>query len=190
MPLEDGTRALLLRAARDAIRRGFPGDEPAPMATSGGSDPVLRQVRASFVTLKRHQHLRGCIGSLEARRGLLDDVIHNAEAAAFRDPRFRPMTRDELPEVEIEISVLSPPVPLPVGSRAELLASLEPGHHGLILQEGAHRATFLPAVWESLGEPELFLGELLRKAGLGPDHWSERLRFLTYTTESFSEASN
>lgn len=190
MPLEDATRALLLRAARDAIRHGFPGEEPAPLPPHDKPDPTLSEPRATFVTLTRRHALRGCIGSLEARRGLLADVIHNAAAAAFRDPRFRPLSRDELADLEIEISVLSPPLPLSVSSRAELLASLKPGYHGLILQEGAHRATYLPAVWESLGEPELFLGELLRKAGLGRDHWSERLRFSTYTTESFHEAGN
>jgi uncharacterized protein len=154
---------------------------------AGDHDPVLDELRASFVTLMRNHGLRGCIGSLEARRGLLEDVIHNAAAAAFRDPRFPPLRSAELPELEIEISVLSPSAPLPVDDRADLLRRLEPGRHGLILQEGARRATFLPAVWESLPSPEDFLSQLLLKAGLSRDHWSDRLRFFVYTTESFAE---
>lgn len=185
MPLEADTRALLLRAARGSIRGAFPGEAPATAADS--PDPVLAELRATFVTLKHHEELRGCIGTLEAHRPLLQDVMHNSRAAAFHDPRFPPVRRDELAGIAIEISVLSLPAPLPVRSREELLRRLEPGRHGLVLQEGARRATFLPAVWESLHEPELFLGELLRKAGLERAHWSDRLRFFTYTTESFAE---
>lgn len=187
MPLKDATRQILLHAARESIRRGFPEEEPR--IVPGGHDPILGEPRATFVTLMRRHTLRGCIGSLEARRGLLEDVINNAEAAAFRDPRFPPLHSAELPEVEIEISVLSPPSPLPVRDRAELLQRLEAGRHGLILQEGVRRATFLPAVWESLPRPEDFLAALLHKAGLERDHWSDRLRFFTYTTESFAERS-
>jgi len=185
MPLKDTTRRTLLLAARESIRRGFPEEESS--IVPGGHDPLMSEPRATFVTLTRQHALRGCIGSLEARRALLEDVINNAEAAAFRDPRFPPLSLTELPEVEIEISVLSSPSPLPVRDRDELLRRLEPGRHGLILQEGARRATFLPAVWESLPEPEDFLAALLHKAGLKRDYWSGGLRFHIYTTESFAE---
>lgn len=185
MPLELATRRALLQVARESIQRRLTGNriEPSPET----DDAALAEPRASFVTLKRRHALRGCIGSLEAHRSLLQDVIHNARAAAFHDPRFNPLSLVELPEVEIEISVLSPPVPLPVKSRAELLQKLEPGRHGLILQEGGRRATFLPTVWETLVAPEHFVAELLQKAGLARNHWSDTLDCSTYTTESFAE---
>lgn len=188
MPLEPATRQSLLQVARESIQRRLTGNRIEP--TPATEDAALGEHRASFVTLKRRRALRGCIGTLQAHRTLLQDVIHNARAAAFHDPRFTPLSLVELPEVSIDISVLSPATPLPVRDRAELLARLEPGRHGLILQEGARHATFLPAVWESLSEPEHFLAELLQKAGLPRAHWSETLRFSTYTTESFGEADH
>lgn len=188
MPLEATTRAALLRVARESIRRRFAHDASLPDA--GVDDPVLQEPGATFVTLMRHHALRGCIGSLEAQRPLLQDVAHNAQAAAFHDPRFSPLAPAELAALGIEISVLSRPEPFPMRDRAELLLRLEPGRHGLILQEGSRRATFLPSVWGSLPEAEDFLGQLLHKAGLQPDHWSETLRFSIYTTESFSETED
>ena len=188
MSLEPATQRALLQVARESIQRRLTGNRIEP--TPASEDAALGEHRASFVTLKRGHALRGCIGTLQAHRALLQDVIHNARAAAFHDPRFPPLALVELPEVAIEISVLSPSTPLPVRDRADLLARLEPGRHGLILQEGARHATFLPAVWESLREPERFLAELLQKAGLARDHWSGTLRFFTYTTESFGEAGH
>ncbi|HEV2332495.1 MAG TPA: AmmeMemoRadiSam system protein A [Gammaproteobacteria bacterium] len=185
MPLEATTRAALLRVARESIRRRFTHDDSVPEA--GIRDPALQEQRATFVTLMLQHDLRGCIGTLEARRPLLQDVAHHARAAAFHDPRFSPLAPAELTTVSIEISVLSRPEPFPVQDREELLRRLQPGRHGLILQEGARRATFLPAVWESLSEPEAFLEQLLHKAGLHRDHWSPALRFFVYTTDSFSE---
>jgi len=188
MALEEASRRALLQVARESIQRRLTGNRIEPVAAM--EDAAFDQPRASFVTLKRQGALRGCIGTLEAQRMLLQDVIHNARAAAFHDPRFTPLSLMELPEVAIEISVLSPSAPLPVRDRTELLARLEPGRHGLILQDGANHATFLPAVWDALPEPERFLAELLQKAGLARAHWSETLRFSTYTTESFGEAGN
>lgn len=188
MPLEPATRTALLRVARESIRRRFAQDDSLPKA--GVRDPALQEHRATFVTLMQRHALRGCIGSLEAQRPLLRDVAHNARAAAFHDPRFSPIVPADLAATSIEISVLSRPEPFPVNDRAELLRRLEPARHGLILHEGSQRATFLPAVWGSLPEPEDFLDHLLHKAGLGRDHWSQTLRFFVYTTESFSETSD
>lgn len=188
MPLEATTRAALLRVARESIRRRFAHDDSLP--ETGIQDPALQEQRATFVTLMLRHDLRGCIGTLEARRPLLQDVAHNARAAAFHDPRFSPLVPAELTTVSIEISVLSHPEAFPVRDREELLRRLEPGRHGLILQEGTHRATFLPAVWESLPEAEDFLEQLLHKAGLPRHHWSPELRFFVYTTESFSETQD
>ena len=174
MPLEEATRRLLLAAARESIRRELDGSGTPTVPVS---DPVLEEPRATFVTLKRAGALRGCIGVLEALRPLLLDVTHNAWAAAFRDPRFKPVDAAEVPELVIEISVLSAPLPLVAATREALLHTLVPVQDGLILQEGRHRATFLPAVWETLPQPADFFDQLLHKAGLKPGHWSEDLRF-------------
>jgi len=187
MPLEYPTRAYLLGLARTTIAARLGRATVAD--PRGGGDPALQEKRASFVTLKRQGALRGCIGVLEAVRPLIEDVSHNAQAAAFQDPRFKPLQELELEDLHIEISVLSPPQPLVPGSRDELLRHLSTTRTGLILQEGSRRATFLPAVWESLPDAEDFLGHLMQKAGLSARHWSPTLRLQTYLTESFSESS-
>jgi AmmeMemoRadiSam system protein A len=147
--------------------------------------PRLRKPGACFVTLRRSGRLRGCVGSLDATRSLVEDVAHNAFASAFRDTRFQPLTEaEERAELDLHLSILTPPEPLPCRSEAELLSKLRPGIDGLILRDGSHRATFLPSVWESLVEPKKFLAELKRKAGLREDHWSDGIRFQRYRTES------
>jgi len=145
----------------------------------------LEEPGAVFVTLELNGHLRGCIGSYLARRPLVRDVAENAFAAAFRDPRFPPLSVDELPQLEFHISLLTRPVPLPVNSREELLATLRPGVDGLLLEDPPHRSTFLPQVWESLPDPGEFLDHLLLKGGLPRGYWSPSLRFLRYTVREF-----
>lgn len=132
------------------------------------SHPWLDEPGASFVTLTKHGSLRGCIGTLEAYRPLGRDVAGHAVDAAVRDPRFWPVTADEYPELDIEVSVLSEPEPMPVADRAGLERMLRPGVDGLVLADrgGRHRATFLPQVWDELPEPHDFVAHLLAKAGL------------------------
>lgn len=146
----------------------------------------LAEPGASFVTLRAGGELRGCIGSLTARRALGLDVAANARAAALEDRRFPPLGPHELAQLMIEISLLTPPEALPVRSRSELLAALTPGVDGLVLEDDGHRATFLPAVWEQLPDPEAFVGQLERKAGLGAGSWSSARRFHRYRTESIA----
>lgn len=178
---------MLLILARDSVREGFESGRPLTVDPAQWPE-VLQREGASFVTLKRPDgSLRGCIGTLQARQPLVTDVAEHAHAAAFRDPRFQPLAAHELDEVHLELSILSRPEPLPVASEAELLAALQPGEDGLILEDGAHRGTFLPAVWESLPEPVDFVRELKRKAGLPPDHWSPSMTIRRYRTESFGE---
>ena len=128
----------------------------------------LKPAHATFVTLTQEGSLRGCIGSLQAQRPLGEDVQHNARAAAFSDPRFAPLAREELAHTRIEVSILSAPKRLAFADHADLMRQLRPGEDGLILECGAARATFLPQVWESLRDPERFVAELKRKAGLAP----------------------
>lgn len=185
MALDATARALLLRIARQSIAQRF-GDHP-PVPSGDGAVPALREKRATFVTLKHHGALRGCVGVLEPLRTLLDDVVHNARAAAFHDPRFPPLGPIELPSVHISISVLSTAMPLTVRTRQELLDTLRPGADGLIVREGPLRATFLPSVWETLPQADDFVAGLLQKAGLAAGHWSPTLSFFRYRTESFCE---
>ena len=146
----------------------------------------LRRPGASFVTLRLEEELRGCIGSVEARRGLGDDVTHNARAAAYRDPRFPPVARDEWPRLQVEVSLLSPREPLAAASEAEALAQLRAGVDGIYLEYGGQSATFLPQVWSNLPEPLVFLEELRRKAGLPARFWHPGVRLSRYTVEKFT----
>jgi len=143
----------------------------------------LRETGATFVTLKRDGQLRGCIGSLEARRALLDDLKHNARAAAFLDPRFRPVSLREFDEIKVEVSLLSDSVPIEFRDEADLIGQLVPDVDGLILEHGSHRGTFLPQVWESLPQPRDFLSQLKLKAGLPARFWHPDLRLARYTVE-------
>ena len=134
---------------------------------------ALRAQGASFVTLKTaNKQLRGCIGSPIAHRALGLDVCENAYRAAFKDPRFNPVSADEYPALRLSISVLSPQAPMTIKDEADLLRQLRPGIDGLVIADGGRRALFLPSVWEQLPTPAQFLGHLKRKAGMTEDHWS------------------
>ena len=151
----------LLALARGAI-------EEALGISRGGiaAETWLREPGATFVTLRAGADLRGCIGSLEPHRALGDDVAANAVAAALRDPRFPPVRRYELDALTVEVSLLGPAEAIAFRDRADLAAQLRPGDDGLILECGTRRATFLPQVWDALPDPDDFLDELLRKAGI------------------------
>jgi AmmeMemoRadiSam system protein A len=177
-------REALRRIALDSIQHGL-REGRALEPKLGNLSESLRKPGAVFVTLNRHGQLRGCVGSFEAKRPLALDVAQNAYSAAFMDFRFSPLSQEEFPDVEVHISLLTPLVPLPVESREELLAALRPREDGLLLEDPPHRATFLPQVWDSLPDPEVFLKELLQKAGLPADHWSNTLVFHRYRVEEF-----
>lgn len=179
-------KQLLLRIAKDSIRHGLDHGRPLVVALEG-QPPELLTIRATFVTLRRDGELRGCIGVLEAHQALIVDVAHNAYAAAFADPRFTPVTRTELENLEYHISILSVPTPLSFTSEEDLLGKILPGVDGLILKDGRRRGTFLPSVWETIPTPREFLRELKRKAGLPMDHWSDTLSVKRYTCESVGD---
>jgi AmmeMemoRadiSam system protein A len=178
-------RQQLIGIAIASIQSGLQGNgPPAPGGVTGPGH--LAERLASFVTLKMDGMLRGCIGSLEAHTTLADDVCQNAWAAAFRDPRFRPLQEAEFPALTIQVAVLSEPEVVAFSSEQDLIRKLRPGIDGLIIREKSQRGTFLPSVWESLGKPELFLQQLKLKAGLAVDYWSDTIGVWRYTTESFS----
>ena len=147
----------------------------------------LEQPSATFVTLKQGATLRGCVGSLQRTRALQDDVRANAVAAAFRDPRFPPLDAHELPQVSLEVSLLSVEERIEVASEEELFAQLRPGIDGLIVEYGRHRATLLPQVWQQLHEPRDFLAALKLKAGLPEDFWSPSMIVSRYQTIRWKE---
>jgi len=149
--------------------------------------PWLDAPGAVFVTLTQDGQLRGCIGSLVAHRTLREDVVSNAQAAAFGDPRFPPLRAGEFQGTHIEVSVLSEPEPMPFTSRDDALAQLRPGVDGVILSAGIHRATFLPQVWEELPDKEQFIGHLFRKSGLPANYWGDDVRISRYTVTAFEE---
>ena len=182
----DDERKQLLKLAEAPIRYGLDHQRLLPVTLTDYPE-ALRQPAACFVTLQRHGELRGCIGSIAARHPLVTDVVHNAWAAAFTDPRFPPLTAGELHELELHISVLTSPQPMCFSSESDLISQLKPGVDGLIIEDQGCRGTFLPSVWESLPKPADFLCHLKMKAGLPPNYWSNTLQVSCYQTESFGE---
>lgn len=179
---EKGETLLQLARAEIAGRLGEAGPRSADKAW-------LREPGASFVTLTRAGELRGCIGTLEAHRPLGIDVRENAVAAAFHDPRFMPLSRAELADVRVEVSLLSPTQPIEVPDEIAARAALRPHVDGVVLEYGPHRGTFLPQVWEQLPEPAEFLAQLKRKAGLPMDFWAEGVRLARYTVSKWKETA-
>jgi AmmeMemoRadiSam system protein A len=185
--LADG--ALLARLAAAAVGARLGGREPSvdgALTQSVLSRPVLLAKGASFVTLERHGALRGCVGSLEASRPLYRDVLRNA-VRAMADPRLPPVGTDDWPDLDVKVSVLGAPQPLPSRTRGELLAALRPGIDGLILTDGQRRATFLPAVWSKLPEPDRYVSALLRKGGWPADAWPDGLVARRYGSLEFRD---
>ncbi|MCB9024807.1 MAG: AmmeMemoRadiSam system protein A [Bdellovibrionaceae bacterium] len=175
---------ILLKVAKDAIAHRF-DSKISPHTHDIKYDQELHQQGACFVTLKYKNQLRGCIGSLEAHRPLIEDVVGNAISAAFFDPRFPALTEDEWPEVQLSISVLSPREPIQVQSEQELLQNLRPGVDGLFICADWRKATFLPSVWEELPEPQAFLQALKRKAGFALEEWPSNIEVERYTSQNF-----
>jgi len=175
-------KQLLLDLAKSSILHGLQSGKPLAVDPSA-LPPELLEPRATFVTLHKDYELRGCIGTLKAVRPLAEDIAENAFAAAFRDYRFPPLTADEFEQLEIHLSILTPPEPITFGSEEDLLRQLRPGVDGLIIEEGARRGTFLPSVWEQLPDAEQFLRHLKQKAGLPADYWSDTVRVYRYQAE-------
>ncbi len=147
----------------------------------------LSQLRATFVTLTYNNQLRGCIGTLQASRPLVADVKANAINAAFRDPRFKPLTAQEYATLIVEVSVLSPVSGIAFRDEQHALAQIRPGIDGIIFEYGHHRSTFLPQVWEQFSDTQTFMGHLKNKAGLPPDFWDASVKLSRYTVAKWSE---
>lgn len=172
----------LLQLARNAITSQF------GLAVNPPVDrPELHEKGATFVTLSQNGELRGCIGSLEAWRPLITDVQQNARNAAFRDPRFEPLSQAELPITRVEVSLLTSAEPINFNSEADALAQLRPEIDGVIFTAGHRRSTFLPQVWEQLPEPVQFMAHLKQKAGLPADYWGPDVQLERYSVKKWKE---
>ena len=177
---------VLLRIARAAITEAL-AQTYEPIDDEIKNESWLQQKAASFVTLTQHGQLRGCIGTLQAYRPLLEDVSSNARAAAFKDPRFPPLTADELADTEVEVSLLSPMQDMQFSDEQDALAQLQPAVDGLVFEHGHYRSTFLPQVWEQLPERKDFVAHLKQKAGLPADFWADDVRLARYTVSKWKE---
>ena len=176
---------ILLQITQDSIAHGLAHGKALAVDVKNYSQE-LQEVRATFVTLEINHRLRGCIGTLEAAQPLVVDIAKNAFLAAFKDPRFPPVSAAEYPQLEIHLSILTAAQPMSFHSEDDLIRQLQPGVDGLIMQEGARRGTFLPMVWNALPEPAQFLQQLKLKTGLPSHYWSTTLQVFRYHCEVIS----
>jgi AmmeMemoRadiSam system protein A len=177
----------LVEMARKTIQKALfnAKDKSEPDSVSS---PKFQERRGTFVTLTMNGALRGCIGHIIPQESLAEGVRVNAMNAAFRDPRFRPLSPNEFEKIKVEVSILTEPKPLFYTDANDLFSKLRPGTDGLIIRKGHHQATFLPQVWEQLPKTKDFLSHLCLKAGLAEDAWTyDKLEVHTYQVQAFEE---
>jgi AmmeMemoRadiSam system protein A len=177
-------RHYLLSIARDAVASEL---NKKSLIRDAAIELDLRFFAPTFVTLSIENELRGCVGSLDATRSVAEDIIHNAKAAAFHDPRFIEVTADELEKISFEISILSKATKVKFDSEPELFSQIEIGLDGVIIESGLHRATFLPCVWAQLPTHIDFFDHLKRKANSTAETPVTDFTVCTYRTETFSD---
>ena len=180
----DAKGKILLSLARAAISKAL-GQPFDPVPNEDAS--WLQQQAACFVTLTQKGQLRGCIGTLQAHRSLLNDVTANAKAVAFEDTRFSPLSVEELNNTDIEISLLSAMQPLSFANEQEALTQLRPGIDGVLFEFEDYHSTFLPQVWQQLPETTEFIAQLKQKAGLSANFWSNEIKLSRYTVKKWKE---
>lgn len=174
---------ILLAHARSAIASRLGLDSPA-----APEHPALHQPGATFITIMHKGQLHGCIGHLEAVLPLGTDIWENAQAAAFRDPRFAPITAREWPDILVEVSVLGPSTYVHCPTEEDCLRQIVPFKDGVTLTSGSRHATFLPQVWEQIPDPQEFVEHLLRKAGLPVGVWPSDMQLGRYRVEKYQES--
>jgi len=183
-------RRFLLELARKTVREVAATGKP-PAVDTATLAPKFTTNKGCFVTLTERGALRGCIGHIVAQEPLVQAVVDNARNAALRDPRFPPVTAEEVAQLEIEISVLTDPLPLFFSSPKDLLQKLQPGKDGVVLQIGGRGATYLPQVWEQIPDKVEFLNSLAEKAGCNASDWrGSGVTVSIYHVESFKESDD
>ncbi len=187
MQSEKGKTVVAL--ARAAIEEAFGIDSGVDVEALRKRHPWLNEKGAAFVTLNRKNDgsLRGCIGSIVAHRPLYEDIIHNARAAAFEDPRFVELKKEELDTIRVEVSLLTPPERVEYRDIADLKSKIRPGIDGIILKHGAYQATYLPQVWEQLPTFESFMAHLCQKAGMPTNCLEAHPEVYRYQVEEYHE---
>ncbi|BDY12794.1 AmmeMemoRadiSam system protein A [Hydrogenimonas cancrithermarum] len=181
---------LLLKIARQSIAASFGLTPEVDKEALVAQFPELAKEQATFVTLTINGNLRGCIGSIIPHRRLIDDLVANAKAAAFDDPRFSPLTPEEFEKVDIEVSLLTVPHSLEYDDIDDLRRKIRPGVDGVILQLDGRQATFLPQVWEELNDFDHFFAHLCLKAGLPQNCLAYHPQIFVYQVEKFKECDN
>jgi AmmeMemoRadiSam system protein A len=187
--LSEDKGRLLVELARQTIadRLGVKKENAGAIASKMTED-IFQSPRGTFVTITKNSQLRGCIGNLQPDKTLMAGVRDNAINAAFHDPRFPPLSKSELDQIHIEVSLLTEPKPLSYKDAEDLLAKLRPNVDGVIIRKGMHSSTFLPQVWEQLPDKTMFLSHLCLKAGLPGDEWKRgELEVMTYQVQYFEE---
>lgn len=186
--MNDSEKIILLKISRKTIETYLKEHRKLRLNKEDFPQEEFWKEKGTFVTLTEDGSLRGCIGTIYPVRPLILDVIDNSVNAAFRDPRFYPVTEEELPHIEIEISVLSVPKKIDFKDVKELFEQVIPFKHGVIIRKGIYQATFLPQVWEELPKHEDFFSHLCLKAGLESDCFKDKnLEVEIYTVDAFSE---
>lgn len=185
MPYTESEKQQLVNIARQSIEHGLRTGKPLEINIET-LPAALKDKRATFVTLRKNGELRGCIGGLQAEHPLAIDTAKHAYAAAFQDTRFSPLTSNEIDQLEMSISILSPSQVIKFTDEEDLLKQIQPDIDGLIIEERFHRGVFLPSVWEQLPDKQQFFAHLKKKAGLPQDYWSDHLKVSRFETESIS----
>lgn len=170
--LSERDKMYLLKLARHTLEEHF--GIPPKQVLPPPSD-IVQQPAATFVTLTINGELRGCVGALEPYQPLVEDVKEHALAAALQDFRFPPLSKEELPLIEIEISVLTKPERLNYAHPLELSNLLKPFEDGVVISWRGRRATFLPQVWKKVPDPKEFLDHLCMKMGVDPHLWRREI---------------
>lgn len=184
---EESDNTLLTGIARDAIKESFTRQILIDRTSLIKVHPFLEKKAAVFVTLNKRDQLRGCIGSLQAHRTLIDDLISNSRSAAFKDLRFSPLTKDELGKLEVEVSLLTAPEEIDYDSVDSLRRQVAVGEDGIVLEYGKSRATYLPQVWDQLTNFDDFFTSLCQKAGLGDNCLTMKPKVSRYQAKKYSE---
>jgi AmmeMemoRadiSam system protein B/AmmeMemoRadiSam system protein A len=179
--LKSGEESILINLAHESIKYGLKNNQPGHVVLNK-LPPIFHYRCASFVTLNKNKELRGCIGSLEVKFPVAEDVVRNAYASAFQDPRFRPLQERELSEIRIEISLLSPLMLIDFKTEEDLILQLRPGIDGVLISENQYRGVFLPLVWEKIPDRMLFWQALKQKAHMPLNYWSNNVRAWRFTT--------
>jgi AmmeMemoRadiSam system protein A len=178
-------KEILLEIAKNSILEELSGQKLININEILEKNPFLKEDRAVFVTLTIDKNLRGCIGSILPQRAFIEDIILNAKNAAFNDPRFSPLTKEEFEKIEIEVSVLTIPERVEYDTKEDLKHMIKPNIDGVILSFASYKATFLPDVWAQLPLFELFFSQLCMKAGMNGDCLKHHPVIYTYQTEVF-----